>query len=185
MNRLPEGSDRNLGVNVTTGAMRELLGPQGYEETLASNVMARQMAQTEGQAAETEREAEESVSVLEAMRDKEDRTAALSELPPSLRAREAAASGFARGNEGDLEAANKYFDLAFSAVDSAWDVRGEHTSMAAVVTEVCEDSGAGRSRIGAAPRATSGRLFGSGHRHAGGGASKRRRGNRDCNRPRQ
>jgi hypothetical protein len=138
LNHLPEGSDRNLAVNVTTGAMRELLGPQGYEETLASNVMARQMAQTEGQAAETEREPEESVSVLEAMRDKEDRTAALSELPPSLRAREAAASGFARGNEGDLEAANKYFDVAFSAVDSAWDVRREHTSMAAVVTEVCE-----------------------------------------------
>lgn len=138
LNRLPEGSDRNLAVNVTTGAMRELLGPQGYEETLASNVMALQVAQTEGQAAETDLEAEESVSVLEAMRDKEDRTAALSELPPSLRAREAAASGFARGNEGDLEAANKYFDLAFSAVDSAWDVRGEHISMAAVVTEVCE-----------------------------------------------
>ena len=41
LNRLPEGSDRDLAVNVTTGAMRELLGPQGYEETLASNVMAR------------------------------------------------------------------------------------------------------------------------------------------------
>jgi hypothetical protein len=138
LNSVPEGNDRNLAVNVTTETMRKTLGEKKYDEALATNVMARQVAQTEGQPGEVERNPEENVSVLQAMRNKEDRTMELSEMEPSMRARQAAAYGFARGTEGDPAKAETYFETAFSAADAAWSQGGEHDTGAAVVAEVCE-----------------------------------------------
>ena len=137
-NTLPQGGERNLAVNVVAGAMREVLGPEKYQKALSSNITAAQVAQSQGEAGEADTEAEDSVSVLGAMGDKEDRTSELEEMPDASRAREAAAHGFARGSEGDLKSADKYFDIAFSAVDRAWDNRRDETNSAAIVEEVCE-----------------------------------------------
>jgi Cdc6-like AAA superfamily ATPase len=67
-----------------------------------------------------------------------DQTERLRGLPPSQRAREAAANGFAAGTGGDKRQAGKYFDLAFSAADEVWDARTPEMNAAAVVQEISE-----------------------------------------------
>src|SRR5581483_11655598 len=139
LGRLQEGSERNLAVNITSDALRQALGEEKYRDALASNVMAMQVAQTAGQAGEIERPQEESVSVLRALDStSEDRSEALRELPSSLRAREAAAHGFATGTSGDRKAADRYFDIAFAAVNEVWEQRSEQADASAVVEEVSE-----------------------------------------------
>jgi hypothetical protein len=68
-----------------------------------------------------------------------DRTAELDAMPPSLRAREAAASGFASGTDGaNRKDAEHYFDIAFSALNNVWDNRASIADAHAVVQEVAE-----------------------------------------------
>jgi hypothetical protein len=82
---------------------------------------------------------EESVSVLKAMENKSDRTEELQSMSPSLRAREAAASGFASGSSGDRKRADHYFDIAFSSLDEVWSGRTAlKASAPAIVEEVSE-----------------------------------------------
>ena len=60
-------------------------------------------------------------------------------MPPSLRAREAAASGFASGiTDANRKEADHYFDIAFSALNDAWDNRATIRNVQAVVQEVAE-----------------------------------------------
>ena len=139
LGKLEESGERNLSVNIATGAMKEALGEKGYEDALASDVMASQVAQTAGKEGEIEHPEEESVSVLHAMGTaKIDRSAELADMPPSLQAREAAASGFATGTSGDRKMAGRYFDIAFSALDKVWDDRSSTKDAPAVVQEVSE-----------------------------------------------
>ena len=57
----------------------------------------------------------------------------------SLRAREAAASGFASGTAGDRKMADHYFDIAFASVEQVWSDRATlQTNAPAVVEEVSE-----------------------------------------------
>lgn len=134
--KLDEGSQRNLAVNITTGAMKEAL-KENYDKALESDVVARQVAQTAGAPGEIEQPPEESASVLGALGSKgEDRTAELNDMQPSQRAREAAASGFANGSDKKL--ASRYFDIAFSSLNEVWNSRSESTDAAAVVQEVSE-----------------------------------------------
>jgi hypothetical protein len=55
-----------------------------------------------------------------------------------LRARQAAAYGFASGTSGDKKAASSYFDVAFAALNDVWKDRAPDTNVAAVVEEVSE-----------------------------------------------
>jgi hypothetical protein len=59
-------------------------------------------------------------------------------LPPSQRAREAAASGFASGTAGDGKLAARYFDLAFSSLNAVWSDRENTRNAPGVVQEVSE-----------------------------------------------
>jgi len=139
LGKLPEGGDRTMSVNVTSAAMKQVLGDKGYEEALASDVMARQVAQSAGGAAEISRPFEELASVLKAMDfAKEDRVQELEALPASQRAREAAASGFASGTGGDRKLASRYFDLAFNSVNLVWRERESTSDAAGIVQEVSE-----------------------------------------------
>ena len=136
--KMPPQGERNLAVNMTTDALKQVLG-SGYDEALAKDVVAKGIASTAGQPGEVEHPEEENVSVLQAMDNKnKDRTEEISKLPPSLRAREAAAHGFAAGTSGDKKLADRYFDIAFSAVDNVWAKRTPQNNAAAVVEEVSE-----------------------------------------------
>lgn len=137
--RVEESGERNLAVNLTTEALRNALGEQEYEEALRSSVIAQGVASTAGQPAEIAHEEYESVSVLEAMNNTgTDRTEQLAGLTPSLRAREAAAHGFATGTNGDRKMAERYFDIAFAAVNEVWSNRSPEADAPAVVEEVSE-----------------------------------------------
>ena len=140
LGKMDAGADRNLAVNAATGSLKELFGDKGFAELLASDVMARQAAQTAGPPGEITQPPEESVSVLRAISQRgSDRTDELNAMPPSLRAREAAASGFACGSEdGNRKDADHYFDIAFSALNDVWDNRASIPDVHAVVQEVAE-----------------------------------------------
>lgn len=139
LGKMEKSGERNLAVNIATGAMKEVLGEKSYDEALAGDVMARQVAQTAGQEGEMQQPEEENVSVLQAMdSSKVDRTEELTNLPPSLRAREAAASGFASGTEGNRKLADRYFDIAFSALEDVWSDRDKKKDAPAVIEEVSE-----------------------------------------------
>jgi hypothetical protein len=138
LGRLEQSDERNLAVNITTGALQDLLGEEKYKELLGKNVMALQVAQTAGQPAEVGHEDEENVSVLRALdQNGTDQSDALRDLPASLRAREAAAHGFASGTGENPDASKKYFDMAFSALNEVWDQRANQPA-AAIVEEVSE-----------------------------------------------
>ena len=139
LGKMKEGGARNLALNIVTGSMKTVLGQKGYDDALATDVMARQVAEAAGQPGDAERQEEESVSVLQAMGNPNaDRIPDLQKLAPSMRAREAAASGFASGTNGDRKLAGRYFDLAFSSLDDVWSSRSERADAPAVVEEVSE-----------------------------------------------
>jgi len=62
----------------------------------------------------------------------------LAKLPESLKARQAAADGFAAGNAGDRALSQRYFDTAFAALNEVWAHRTPEKNVAAVVEEVSE-----------------------------------------------
>jgi hypothetical protein len=139
LGKMKEGGARNLALNIVTESMKTVLGQKAYDEALATDVMAKQVADAAGQPGDAERPEEESVSVLEAMKTPgTDRIPQLQKMAPSLRAREAAASGFASGTGGDRKLAGRYFDLAFSSLDDVWSSRSERADAPAVVEEVSE-----------------------------------------------
>jgi hypothetical protein len=139
MGKLPDSNERKVAVSMTTDALSGILGKDGYDELLRSDVMAQQIAATADKDAVLTPPSEENVSVLSAMQKTDDRTSELESLPPSMRAREAAASGFASGTAGDRKAADHYFDIAFSSLDEVWSSRASlNTSAPAVVQEVSE-----------------------------------------------
>ncbi len=138
LGKMKEGGARNLALNITTGAMKQALGEKAYNSALENDVIAQQVARAAGQPGDAERPEEEQVSVLAAMdRRGTDRIPELQKLPPSLRAREAAASGFASGTSGDLKQANRYFDLAFASLEDVWSAR-DKSDAPAVIEEVSE-----------------------------------------------
>jgi hypothetical protein len=121
------------------GTMQSALGDEKFQEALRSNVIAAQVAQAADQSGEVQRPEEETVSVLEAMHNSgQDRSDELNQLPPSRRAREAAAAGFAAGTGSDRKNAGRYFDIAFSALNDVWSKRKEIADAPAVVEEVCD-----------------------------------------------
>jgi hypothetical protein len=133
------GGERNLSITLATDALRSALGEEGYTDALQSDPVAMSVAQTVGQPGEIEHPAEDTVSVLKAMDAKgEDHTDALRAMPAAHRAREAAADGFAAGTSGDRKRAERYFDIAYSAVDEVWSARAKTNDASAVVEEVSE-----------------------------------------------
>jgi hypothetical protein len=141
--KMGDTPQRALAVSTTTSAMRQVLGDEAYQQALQSDVVAGAIAQNPGQTQKIERPPNPGVSVLEAMRDVSrnpgaDQSERLQNLPPVERARQSAAYGFAAGSSGDKAQSGKYFDMAFAAVDEAWDSRTPESNAEAVVQEVGE-----------------------------------------------
>jgi hypothetical protein len=140
LGKVPEGSERNVAINTVTGTMQQVLGDEEYADALSSNVVARDVAKLAGQPGEiTADEDQDSVSVLQAMTNpQEDRTEGLANMPPSQKAKQAAAYAFGANQAGDRKLADRYLDIAFSSADDAWQQRSEHKNAVGVVQEVSE-----------------------------------------------
>lgn len=141
LSKLDDSGTRTLGINIASGAMKQALGEQGFQDALSGDVVAGSAVQNAQNSGTTgfDRPPVESASVLQAMDNNgTDQSDRLRDLPASQRAREAAAHGFAAGTSGDKGQAGKYFDMAFAAVDEVWDARTPEQNAAAVVQEVSE-----------------------------------------------
>jgi hypothetical protein len=139
LGKLEDSPLRTLSIKITTGAMQQALGNEAYQSALQSDLIASSTVQNAGQDREIERPQPEGVSILAAMSSRNtDQTEQFSSLPPTERARAAAAQGFATGTSGKKQQAGKYFDMAFSAADEVWDARTPETNAAAVIQEVSE-----------------------------------------------
>jgi hypothetical protein len=139
MAKLPDSTERKAAVNMATDLLSSFLGKEAYDELLRSDVRVQQVAASGDNDAVLTPPQEENTSVLAAMQKTNDRTSELEALTPSMRAREAAASGFASGTAGDRKTADYYFDIAFSSLDEVWSSRASlNTSAPAVVQEVSE-----------------------------------------------
>lgn len=140
LGKLAEGGDRTVAVNVTAAAMKQALGEKENEDALAGDVVARSVAQSAGAQGEISQPVDAPANVLKAMASaQEDRMQELEALPPATRAQEAAASGFASGTGGgDHNLAERYFDLAFSSLNTVWREREQVHNASAVVEEVSE-----------------------------------------------
>lgn len=136
---LDESGERNVAISTVTSEMQNALGADAYNEALRSDVTAQTVAQLAGQPVDIEPPEEESVSVMQAMTNRGNvRIDELMNLPPSLRARQAAADAFAAGTGGDRDDANRYFEIAYSALNEVWANRTPEKNVTAVVEEVNE-----------------------------------------------
>jgi hypothetical protein len=139
LSKLEDTPLRGLSIRITSGAMQQALGDEAYQKALQSDLVANSTVQNAGPEREIQRPEEEGVSVLAAIDNRgTDQTERLNGLPATMRAREAAANGFATGTSGDKKMAGKYFDLAFSAADEVWESRTPEMNAAAVLTEISE-----------------------------------------------
>jgi hypothetical protein len=139
LGKLDDSPLRTMAIHITTGAMQQALGEEAYQAALQKDVAANATVHNAGKDREIERPQEDTVSVLEAMKDNgTDQSENLRGLPAVQRARQAAAHGFAAGSSGKKDQAAKYFDMAFAAVNEAWDARTPQMDTSAVVQEVGE-----------------------------------------------
>jgi hypothetical protein len=140
LGRLDDTPQRASAVNATSGAMRQTLGEEGYRQALQSDVGANTIVQTASHSTQkVEPPPHPGAPALEALRNKgTDQTDRLRDLPADERARSAAAYGFAAGTGGDKALAGKYFNMAFAALDDAWESRKPEANVAGLVQEVAE-----------------------------------------------
>jgi hypothetical protein len=136
---LDESGERNVAITTVTSEMQNALGADAYAEALRSDVTAQTVAQLSGQPVDIQPPEEESVSVMQAMANRGNvRLDDLMNLPPSLRARQAAADAFAAGTGGDRDGADRFFDIAYGALNEVWANRTPEKNVNAVVEEVNE-----------------------------------------------
>jgi hypothetical protein len=140
LGKLDDTPQRANAINATSGAMRQTLGEEGYRQALQSDVAANTVVQNASHSTRAvEPPPHPGAPVLEALQNKgSDQTDRLRDLPADERARSAAAYGFAAGSGGDKTLAGKYFNMAFSALDEAWDSRTPVANTAGLVQEVAE-----------------------------------------------
>jgi hypothetical protein len=138
--KLDDTPKRSAAIAIAAGAMQHALGPQGFRSALESDVLANSVIRSNAGKETRPRQApQEGTSVLEAIDNKgSDQTDRLREMPSNERARAAAAHGFAEGVDGDKAQSGKYLDMAYAAVDEAWDARNAEANPAALVQEVSE-----------------------------------------------
>lgn len=139
LGKMRDTSLRSVALRITSGAMQQTLGEKAYQQALQADVVANTLVKSSAKEQRLDRAPAQGVSVLAAMaHNGSDQGDRLRSLPPTQRAREAAAHGFASATGGDKAQAEKYFDMAFSAADDAWEARSKETHAAEAVQEVGE-----------------------------------------------
>jgi hypothetical protein len=137
----PEGGAKNMAVAMTTDAMKKALGDEAYRGALQTDPVAQSLANAPAQPGQIETNDEAATPVLEALGGtRTDQTKRLNQLPVAQRAREAAAAGFASGTSGDRVSADHYFDIAYAALEQAWNERSakQKENVTGIVQEVSE-----------------------------------------------
>jgi hypothetical protein len=140
LGKMNDSGERNFAINMTSSVLKDVLGQAAYDEALAGDPVLRMLTASASRSPQVQvpASAQENVSVVSALRDGADRFETVAQLPASLRAREAAAYGFAAAQRGDRNSADRYFQLAFSSTEEVWAKREQQADAPAVVQEVSE-----------------------------------------------
>jgi hypothetical protein len=138
-----DDENRNAAANAVFSSMQEILGEEQVRSALqehpaASELMAGVREGPPPNPADDTADPASADSGKPAAEQLED----LNQLPAMDRAKQAASLGFSKGTSSrDPGIAAPYFDIAFSAADSAWTARTEEPATNAatsMMTEVCE-----------------------------------------------
>lgn len=138
LGKMETGPERVQAATAAVDAMKKVLGEKKFQEIVESDPIAAQAVQLAGQEAQMPLPEEDANVEVGRLDLKQDHTSELEELPAPRRAREAAAYGFAAGNAGDKRAAQRYFDIAFNALNEVWSNRLPGTNAAATIDEVSQ-----------------------------------------------
>lgn len=139
---------RSRAIKITQAAMLQTLGDEGLKRALESDVSANAAVEASRSTGISTPAAAKGTSVLEAMRNNgSDQSERLRGLPAAERARAAAAHGFATATSGDKPQASKYFDMAFSAADDAWDARAHENSRENNAVGVVQEVGEAAAQV--------------------------------------
>jgi hypothetical protein len=137
--RVDDSPGKSRAIRTIGAGMQKSLGDQEYRQALESDAVANVLVHRAEADQKPQASSKPGVSVLAALTNSDkDQADRLRKLPPVQRAREAAAQGFASAQSRDKQRADQYFDMAFSAVDEAWETRAEHADIDAMVQEVGE-----------------------------------------------
>jgi hypothetical protein len=136
--KMDNSPERIQAATTATRGMKKVLGEKNFQEALAADPIAMQAAQLAGQPAEMSPPAEESRVEIGRLDVSQDRTADLESYPAPRRAREAAAYGFAAGSNGDTRLAQRYFDVAFNALNDVWSDQLPGIDVPSIIGEVSQ-----------------------------------------------
>jgi hypothetical protein len=138
LGKMEASPERVQAATTTATAMKKVLGEQRFQEVLESDPVANQAAQLAGQPMEMSAPEEDEHVAVGGLDVKGDHSAELQDYPAPRRAREAAAYGFAAGNGGDKELAQRYFEIAYGAINEVWTDRLPGLNVAALIEEVSQ-----------------------------------------------
>ncbi|MGH9523076.1 MAG: hypothetical protein ACRD3E_11160, partial [Terriglobales bacterium] len=119
-------------------AIKKTLGESGLQEMEESDPIANQAAQLAGQPMEMSTPDEEPNVSVGALDTSTDHSSELADYPAPRRAREGAAYGFAAASAGKKEMAQRYFEIAFSALNELWSDRLPGQDVGSLVEEVAQ-----------------------------------------------
>lgn len=138
LGKMGDSPERVQAATTTVEAMKKVLGNEHFQEILESDPIAAQAANLAGQPAEMPMPVEEANVSVGSLDTSSDHTNDLDDEPAPRRAREGAAYGFAVGNAGNKELAERYFETAFSALNEIESDRLPGMNVNALVEEVSQ-----------------------------------------------
>lgn len=136
--KMDQAPERIQAATTATRAMKKALGAEGFQEVTESDPIAAQAAQLAGQPAQMPLPEEETQVQIGRLDLSQDHSADLENYPAPRRAREAAAYGFAAGSNGDTRLAQRYFDIAFSALNDVRSNQLPGIDVPSVISEVSQ-----------------------------------------------
>jgi hypothetical protein len=136
--KMDNAPERIQAATTATRAMKKVLGVQRFQEVIESDPIASQAAQLAGQPAEMPLPDEENQVQIGKLDTSQDHSADLENYPAPRRAREAAAYGFAAGSRGDTRLAQRYFDIAFTALNDVWSNQLPGIDVPSIIGEVSQ-----------------------------------------------
>lgn len=138
LGKMGDSPERVQAAGSAVEAIKKVLGDKALQEIEESDPIANQAAQLAGQPMEMPTPDEEPNVAVGSLDTSSDHSADLEDYPAPRRAREGAAYGFAAASAGNKQMAQRYFDIAFSALNELWSDRLPGMDVGGLVEEVSQ-----------------------------------------------
>ena len=138
LGKMDESPERVQAAGAAVEAIKKTVGESGLQEMEESDPIVNQAAQLAGQPMEMPMPDEEPNVNIGSLDTSTDHSSDLADYPAPRRAREGAAYGFAAASAGNKELAQRYFEIAFSALNELWSDRMPGQDVGSLVEEVAQ-----------------------------------------------